>query len=144
MAYGKRQGEAGAIYFNCTNGGRARSGQVWRYTPSPDEGRTDENHRPGKLTLVYESPTADELDYCDNLAFAPWGDLILCEDGFGTQYLRGLTPAGEIYDLARNAHDDGAEFCGACFSPDGSVLFVNVQSPGFTFAIKGPWNTLRA
>jgi hypothetical protein len=31
------------------------------------------------------------------------------------------------------------EFAGACYSPDGQWLFVNVQTPGITFAITGPW-----
>jgi secreted PhoX family phosphatase len=31
------------------------------------------------------------------------------------------------------------ELAGACFSPDGRVLFVNAYSPGRTFAIEGPW-----
>ena len=31
------------------------------------------------------------------------------------------------------------EFAGSCFSPDGSVLFVNMQGPGLTLAIRGPW-----
>jgi secreted PhoX family phosphatase len=35
----------------------------------------------------------------------------------------------------------GSEFVGACYSPDGGWLFVNVQSPGITFAITGPWHT---
>ena len=144
MAYGKRPEENGAIYFNCTQGGGARAGQVWRYTPSPQEGKRGERNDPGVLTLIYESPSSDELDLCDNLAYAPWGDLILCEDGPGDQYLRGLTPDGNIYDFARNAHSGRSEFCGACFSPDGSVMFVNVQTPGFTFAIEGPWSALRA
>lgn len=33
----------------------------------------------------------------------------------------------------------GLEFAGACFDPKGLVLFVNIQTPGITFAIKGPW-----
>lgn len=144
MAYGKRPGEEGSIFFNCTQGGAARAGQVWKYTPSPREGRRGEKNTPGTLTLIYESPSPDVVDLCDNLAFSPWGDLILCEDGYGDQFLRGLTPDGKVYDFARNAHEDRAEFCGACFSPDGSVLFVNVQSPGFTFAIEGPWAKLRS
>ena len=32
-----------------------------------------------------------------------------------------------------------SEFAGATFSPDGRWLFVNVQTPGITFAITGPW-----
>jgi hypothetical protein len=33
----------------------------------------------------------------------------------------------------------GVEFCGACFDPSGRWLFANVQRPGVTFAISGPW-----
>ncbi|WP_373490033.1 alkaline phosphatase PhoX [Parasphingorhabdus sp.] len=134
MDYGIRPGSnVGEIFFTCTQGGTSQTGQVWRYTP----GET------GKLTLLYESAGADTLDLCDNLALAPWGDLILCEDGRGSNYLRGLTPDGKIYDFAKNAHKDDGEFCGACFSPDGKTMFVNVQEPGYTYAITGPWESLR-
>ncbi len=34
----------------------------------------------------------------------------------------------------------GAEWAGASFSPDGDTLFVNIQGPGWTFAITGPFN----
>ena len=43
-----------------------------------------------------------------------------------------------MFTLARNAFN-GSEFAGACFSPDGSTLFVNLQSPGITVAITGPF-----
>ena len=33
------------------------------------------------------------------------------------------------------------EFAGACYSPDGKWLFVNIQTPGITFAITGPWGS---
>ena len=136
LAYGSRGDGQGAHFFNCTEGGADHTGQVWQLTPGRD-GAAD------MLTLIYESPGADTLDLCDNLAVTPWGDLMICEDGRGDNYLRGLTPDGAIYDFARNAHEDSAEFCGACFSPDGSTLFVNVQEPGFTYAITGPWESLR-
>jgi secreted PhoX family phosphatase len=32
-----------------------------------------------------------------------------------------------------------SEWAGACYSPDGRWLFVNIQTPGVTFAITGPW-----
>ena len=38
----------------------------------------------------------------------------------------------------------GAEWAGATFSPDGATLFVNIQTPGITFAITGPWDGLAA
>ncbi len=34
------------------------------------------------------------------------------------------------------------EWAGATFSPDGRWLFVNIQTPGITFAITGPWQWL--
>jgi hypothetical protein len=33
----------------------------------------------------------------------------------------------------------GFEFCGVAFSPSERHLFVNIQTPGITFAIEGPW-----
>jgi hypothetical protein len=33
------------------------------------------------------------------------------------------------------------EFAGATYSPDGQWLFVNIQTPGITFAITGPWSS---
>ncbi len=34
----------------------------------------------------------------------------------------------------------GSEFCGATFDPTGRVLFANIQTPGITVAITGPWS----
>jgi hypothetical protein len=50
----------------------------------------------------------------------------------------GIRPDGNQYAIADNAYSN-AEMAGACFSPDGKVLFVNIQYPGMTFAITGPW-----
>ncbi len=132
MIFGKqKQTEQNSIYFTCTQGGASRSGQIWRLTPGGHQQKTDQ------LTLIHESTSSDSLDLSDNITIAPWGDLILCEDGPGDQYLRGLTPQGEVYDIARNAHPERSEFCGACFSMDGKILFVNIQEPGITLAITG-------
>ncbi|HYD37631.1 MAG TPA: alkaline phosphatase PhoX, partial [Allosphingosinicella sp.] len=133
-------GGGSAIFVSCTMGGPARLGQVWAYRPSPSEGQPGEAARPGELELFVESTSPERLKNCDNVAVSPWGDLILCEDGPDDQpqYLRGVTRLGELYTLAANGY---SEFAGACFSPDGSTLFVNAQSPGITFAVTGPWRT---
>ncbi|MBD2196911.1 MULTISPECIES: alkaline phosphatase PhoX [Calothrix] len=134
--YGK-----GLIYFISTQGGpkavdsRDRgNGQIWVYNP-----------RKETLTLLIEaSPTGDVLDEPDNVTVSPFGDLFLCEDGGGdSQYVVGVNEEGEIYQFAFNNLND-SEFAGACFSPDGKTLFVNIQSPGITYAISGPWKKRRA
>ena len=43
-----------------------------------------------------------------------------------------------MYPVADNPYTR-AEIAGVCFSPDGSVMFVNVQQNGVTLAITGPW-----
>jgi len=131
-------GRSDAIYFACTTGGANRKGQIWRYFPSKYEGTADENRSPGMLELFAEPNDVNIVDVADNLTMAPWGDLVLCEDGANEQRLIGLTPRGEFYVLGRNAFNN-SELAGACFSPDGSTLFVNIYSPGHTIAITGPW-----
>lgn len=131
-----------SVYFAATTGGAAQKGQIWRYIPSPFEGTSDEASAPGQLVLHYQSPGAQVMDMCDNLVAAPWGHLVICEDGDNDQFVHGLSPEGRVYTIARNAHPDRNEFAGACFSPDGTTLFVNVQTPGATYAITGPWQSL--
>lgn len=134
------------LYFTCTSGGVAGLGQVMRYVPSPREGQADEAAQPGRLQLFLE-PTDDRvLDYADNLVVAPNGHLIICEDRYSDEarnHLKGVTPEGKVYTLARNVFRDNAELAGACFSPDGSTLFLNIYWPGITLAITGPWNEFR-
>lgn len=135
--------QGAAIYFTCTSGGAAQIGQIWRYTPSAHEGASREANAPGALELFVESTGESEFEKCDNIVASPRGELIVCEDGGGDQFIRAVTPDGLIYTLARNADAGKSEFCGACFSPDGSTLFVNIQRPGITLAITGDWSTVR-
>lgn len=140
----------GELYFTCTSGGGIRSGQIFRYVPAPEEGGRD------RLQLFLESTDPRVINFADNLVVAPNGHLIVCEDPyFGGEgnylwrpvaeamgvpppcYLRGVTPDGQVYDLAR-LHG-GSELAGACFSPNGKILFVNVYSPAATLAIRGDW-----
>ncbi len=130
-----------AIYFVCTNGGLHRVGQVWRYRPSPFEGTSAEDKRPGQLELFIEPNNGNLLENGDNVTISPCGDLILCEDGSQSQFLVGVTPDGKLYKFAKNVLNT-SELAGATFSPDGSTLFVNIQRPGMTLAITGPWQSL--
>jgi len=82
---------------------------------------------------------ADNYDGPDNITVSPYGGVILAEDGNGVQHLVGVTDQGKAYTLARN-DQNGSEFTGPVFSPDGSTLFACIQSgPGRVFAITGPW-----
>jgi secreted PhoX family phosphatase len=134
----------GTVYFVSTQGGPRAAGDK---APSGfGDGRGQVfafDCAAGRLRLVYQSPSSATLDLPDNVTTSARGTLVLCEDGDGDNYLRGLTPDGRIFDFARLEPvpgDPGAEFAGTVFSPDGHTLFVNVQSvKGLSFAIWGPW-----
>lgn len=53
---------------------------------------------------------------------------------FTAAQLAAAGKAGRVTGNQRNT-----EWCGSVFSPDGRVLFANLQSPGLTVAITGPW-----
>ncbi|MBY0374579.1 MAG: PhoX family protein [Bryobacteraceae bacterium] len=131
------------FYFACTDGGQTRKGQIFRYVPSPFEGRCEEERYPGKLELFVEPNDGNLIDNADNLTVAPWGDIYLTEDGPNPNFIVGVTPRGEVFPFGRNRVGDSAEMAGACFSPDGTTLFVNIQTPGITLAITGPWERAR-
>ena len=127
-----------SIYFNATTGGNAGVGQVWQY-------HTQRN----QLQLVFESPSVDVLNSPDNMCVSPRGGLVICEDGVETNFVRGLTREGRVFDVVRN-NLNRSEWAGACFSPHSRTLFVNLQGEtnpqenpgsdkGMTFAIWGPW-----
>jgi secreted PhoX family phosphatase len=142
--------DRGVVYFTSTQGGGPAetslgpiadgygngSGQVWAY-----------HTRSRTLSLVYQSPGPDVLDFPDNVTTSPRGTLVVCEDNVDNNFLRGLTPDGDLFDIALNrlvsstgADRSNDEFAGSTFSPDGHTLFVNIQaSRGMTFAIWGPW-----
>ena len=129
------------IYIVSTSGGTTQ-GQIWVYDPAKE-----------RISLLFESPGADVLNMPDNITVSPRGGLVLCEDGSGLEYMHGLTVDGNIFRFAQNnvklngernglAGDfTGSEWAGATYSPDGRWLFANIQSPGITFAITGPWGS---
>ncbi|GAB5562609.1 MAG: PhoX family phosphatase [Synoicihabitans sp.] len=131
----------GEGYFAMTNGGANTFGQIFRYVPSPYEGTARESEQPGTLELFVEPNDTELIRNCDNLTIAPWGDLVVCEDTKGVNRMMGITPAGEFYPIAVVGGDSQSEWAGACFSPDGTTLFANIQKLGMTVAITGPWPT---
>jgi uncharacterized protein len=143
------RGDDGTMYFVSTSGGNAGVGQLWQFVPSFSGG--------GELVLVYESPAGAVLDSPDNICITPSGGVLFCEDdasgdndvhplapGFtNINRMIGLGRSGEPFEFAVNVFSD-SEFAGACFSPDGEILFVNIQGDasvgsGMTCAIWGPW-----
>jgi uncharacterized protein len=118
---------SGAVFFCCTSGGNNGEGQIWRYQPTAST-----------LELFCQPDDALQLQSPDNVTVSPYGGLFVCEDGDGSDNLIYITPAGEPVLFARNVFND-SEFAGATFSPDSQTLFVNIQVPGYTLAIWGPW-----
>jgi secreted PhoX family phosphatase len=145
--------DGGALWFCDTNGGEQRLGQIFRYIPSTntlelfyegdDRGGPVEDNDNGVDWAKLESP--------DNITVAPWGDVIVAEDGGGINRLIGFTPEGDVYVLAEHnvpypyLEAEGlpanfrSEVTGPTFSPDGQTLFFNCQTPGVTFAVWGPF-----
>jgi len=120
------------------------------------------------ITCIFVVPqgTPSVGNNADNITVSPKGGILVFEDGgthtfngtvFGTRMM-GILPDGNTFALGENnltaaviasavaqgkaagtGSQLGNEFAGGTFSPDGRVLFVNIQSPGITFAISGPW-----
>ena len=122
----------GELYFACTSGGAAKLGQIFRLRP--------QSSGQDRLQLFYESTSIEQYNFGDNLTVGPNGHLVVCEDQYTENvqnHLRGITPDGVAYPLALSRTD--TEWAGACFSPDGRTLFVNLYRPAKTVAITGPW-----
>lgn len=126
-------------------------GMVWYYDYS-DETITLVTYFPHNPVAEAEGPFPTYYDLYfdgpDNVSVTPWGTLILAEDGVRASHVLSAQPGGPTYAIARNQLVNGSsngnptysEFTGPTFTPDGKVLFVNIQSPGITLAISGPWS----
>ncbi len=103
-------------------------------------------------TPDWESALGNSLDLAfdgpDNVHVSPYGSLIIAEDGNTANHLISWSDEAGAQAVARNLivlekSDEGgnvySEMTGPTFTPDGSLLFANVQEPGHTFVIRGPW-----
>lgn len=144
----------GKMYFMDTSGGLVSQGTIWELDLASQV-----------MVCIYSSPSVNVGTMGDNITVSPRGGLLICEDGgnatdeFGTGLrLMSLHDDGQVSIFAKNninttsaqmsaagkqtslAGDHrGNEFAGGCFDPTGRYLFVNIQTPGITFAITGPW-----
>jgi secreted PhoX family phosphatase len=124
----------GVVYFTATSGGQLGAGQVFALRPTK---------KGGSLELIAESTDPELLDGPDAVALSPWGDVLISEDsvtGRSVNHLRGLTPDGEMYELART---NLSELAGLCFTPDGCGMFLNIFGSGITLVVTGPFPALR-
>ncbi|UUZ71297.1 PhoX family protein [Polaromonas sp. P1(28)-8] len=148
------------MYFVDTSTGRDAGGR-----PGRGEGAVWElDLATMRLKAIFVSGSATAGNNPDNITVSPRGGVLLCEDGGGVadefgfgDRLMGLMSNGASYIFAKNnvvltpqditssgkkvAPEDyhDREFAGACFDAKGQTLFVNIQTPGITFAIWGPW-----
>ena len=128
----------GEAFICSTSGGGAGLGQIFKLSLSAS-GDDD------RLALFFESVSHHQFNFGDNLTVAPNGHLVVCEDQYTANvdnHLRGITTEGYAYPIARLNLQ--TELAGACFSPDGKTLFVNVYAPTKTLAITGPWDQFNA
>lgn len=148
----------GVIYFVDTNAGPAGSGAVWAYLPGCGSERDS-------LMAIFVSPDGLVADNPDNVTVSPRGGILLCEDNGGQRdengnlaigaRLIGLDWNGSAFPFCENnmlldapipgkpliAPGDyrDREFAGATFDRHGDNLYVSIQTPGVTFAIRGPF-----
>jgi uncharacterized protein len=142
--------DKGVVYFTSTQGGGdpepvdwfasaegrngfgRGTGQVWAYRPQT-----------GTLEVVYQSTSAADLRLPDNVTASPRGTLILCEDNAGPNRLQALTRWGGLVTFAERSDFPAVEFAGACFSANGTTLYVNLNTgSALSVAIWGPWETV--
>ena len=117
----------GLLVFTATEGGPREKGQIFQ-VEDKDDGAT--------LTLLSQSDAETDLFHPDNITISPTGDIYFAEDNSGKCLIQRLSPDGSLTTIAGN-QEEGEEIAGLCFSPDGSILFGNIQKPGITFAIQG-------
>jgi secreted PhoX family phosphatase len=152
-----------SIYFVSTDGGQSTQGQVFcldlrkqELTLIYDSPNPEALDNPDNLVITPRGG----LIFCEDNS----GNPAFLLDGVSTERLVGLTRDGRIFTFATNLLDFSGslptsmapytrpnnsgqfnqnyraqEWAGATFDRSGEWLFVNIQTPGVTFAITGPW-----
>lgn len=124
-------GAADGIYFSCTSGGPKYNGQIFRLLRSGGLEYLE------LVTIGHGNGFASP----DAVGASPWGDLVVCEDKGEKKAINrvfAIRPDRRMYRI----FESKSEACGACFSPDGRIMFINLQDFGFTIAVTGPWMKL--
>jgi secreted PhoX family phosphatase len=133
----------GGAYFVCSfarlsDGSAAQhDGQIWFLDPLASTIEL-------KLHFAYtEADQDNDPDGPDNITVSAYGGVIIAEDGDGKNHLVGASESGEAFFFARNEDPGDSEFTGPTFSQDKKILFANVQTPGYVYAIQGPFRKQR-
>lgn len=153
----------GKIFFVSTSGGAARLGQIFCYDPRKElltlvfesENRSqvdgpdniavsprgnilmceDGGSNPKRLVgLTLEGVT---FPFAENRIALDQGDLAAIDAVYAGTKANFLSSVGSSTDGSARRSMTSSEWAGACFYE--RWLFVNIQTPGVTFAITGPW-----
>jgi secreted PhoX family phosphatase len=153
----------GLIYFVSTSGGAANLGQIFSYDPRKEQltlvfESTDANEMDGPdniaisprgnmllcedggsnpKRLIGLTQSGQTFPFCENNIELDQGDLALIDSIYPGTQANFWDSVGDSSDGSNRRSFTSREWAGATFY--GRWLFVNIQSPGVTFAITGPW-----
>nr|WP_232848575.1 alkaline phosphatase PhoX [Bowmanella yangjiangensis] len=153
----------GKIYFVSTSGGAANLGQIFCYDPRKElltilfeSTSVDEVDGPDNIAvsprgsilmcedggsnpkrLVGLTMEGSTFVFAENRMALDQGDLAVVDAVYPGTQANFWDSVGASSDGSARRSFSGSEWAGACFH--GRWLFVNIQSPGVTFAITGPW-----
>ncbi|WP_395343894.1 alkaline phosphatase PhoX [Ningiella sp. W23] len=155
--------DEGIIYFVSTSGGAANLGQIFSYDPRKEQltlvyESTDASEMDGPdniaisprgnmllcedggsdpKRLIGLTQSGNTFPFCENNISLDQGDLALINGIYPGTQENFWDDVGPSTNGSERRSFTSREWAGACFY--GRWLFVNIQSPGVTFAITGPW-----
>lgn len=153
----------GKIYFVSTSGGAANLGQIFCYDPRKEQltlvfesQSRDEVDGPDNIAvsprgnilmcedggsnpkrLVGLTMEGNTFHFAENRIALDQGDLAIIDAVYPGTRANFLSSVGNSTDGSSRRSFTSSEWAGACFHD--RWLFVNIQTPGVTFAITGPW-----